>query len=84
MIMNKRDLLEINSIKWNLLGELEIMYGLTKCLGSLLRSYARMETKGKRLEVLNLVCENMEDNFINMENIYKDLSNFISKISCEK
>lgn len=82
--MNKKDLLELNSIKWDLLGELTIMHGLTKCLGSLLRSYARMETRGKRIEVLNLVCEKMEDNFIDMENVYKELSNFIDRISCKK
>lgn len=82
--MNKKDLLIINSVKWDLLGELAIMHGLTKCLGSLLKDYKRMEIKGKRVELLNLLCEKMEDNFIDMENVYKKLSNFISKISCEK
>ena len=82
--MNKKDLLELNSIRRNLLEEVTIMCDLTMCLGNLLRSYARMETKEKRLELLYLVCGKMEDNFISMENIHKELSNFISKISCEK
>ena len=80
----EKDLLKLNSIKSDLLGELAIMYVLTKSLGRLLRNYERMEKKGKRLELLNLVCEKMEDNFINMENIYNELSNFIDRISCKK
>lgn len=80
----EKDLLELNSIKRDLSGKLVIMYGLTKYLGNVLRSYARMEKNGKKLELLNLACERMEDNFIDMQNIYMELSNFISKISCEK
>lgn len=47
--MNKNDLLESNATKRNLLEEVTIMCDLTMCLGNLLRSYARMETKETRL-----------------------------------
>lgn len=80
----EKDLLELNSIKCNLLVELTIFHCLTKCLGSILRKHEKMETKRNTLEVLNLVCEKMEDNFIEMENVYKELSNFIDRISCKK
>lgn len=80
----EKDLLKLNSIKSDLLAELAVMYVLTKNLGRLLRSYERSKKKGKRLELLNLVCEKMEDNFINMENVCIELSNFINRISCKK
>ena len=80
----EKDLLEFNSIKLDLLVELTIMHSLTKSLGILLKSSERMETKRNTLEVLNLVCEKMEDNFIEMENVYMELSNFIDRISCKK
>lgn len=80
----EKNLLELNSIKSDLSRELTTMYCLTKTLARLLRSCERLETKEYILELLNIICEMMEDNFIDMEKVYKELSNFISKISCEK
>ena len=84
MIMNKKDLLELNSIKKDLLIELTFMYNLTKCFRMHIKELCKNEEKVKKLKVLDLVCDKMEDNFIDMENVYTELSNFIDRISCKK
>lgn len=81
--MQKKDLLELNSIKWDFLGELTIMYGLSKCIESHIRDLDSLEMNAERFEALKSISEKMENNFKDMEIVYSRLSNFISNLVCE-
>lgn len=81
--MEKKELLELNSIRWDFLGELTIMYGLSKCIESHIRDLKSLEMNEERLKALESISEKMENNFDDMELAYSRLSNFISKLICE-
>lgn len=81
--MKKKELLELNSIKWDFLGELTIMYCLSKCIEFHIRDLKSLEMNEERFKALESISEKMENNFNDMEIAYSRLSNFISKLVCE-